>query len=88
MNDQIALALHERIETVERTCRWLVDLCSALENAIRAALPPCTLGGDGPSFAPAHVELCPRCAALTELESLDDSPLPDEGGEVDEGPSD
>jgi hypothetical protein len=81
VNNQIALALNQRLEKVERTCEWLVEYCSTLESALTAALPVCVLGAAGPSFTPAHLAICRRCRALAELEELEDSPLPDNGDE-------
>jgi hypothetical protein len=90
VNDQIALALHQRLETVEKATErlvdadkkteWLVGYTAAIENALIVSLPKCSLGLPGPTYSAAHVQVCRRCAALAALEEFGDKPLPGGGG--------
>jgi hypothetical protein len=75
--------LADRVAKLETRCTWLEEYASTLESALMKALPPCLLGESGPHFTPAHVEVCPRCGAMAELESLPDSPLPESGDDDD-----
>jgi hypothetical protein len=73
-------AIAIRVARLEQRSAWLEEYAATLESALMKALPPCVLGEAGPRFTVAHVEVCARCGAMAELESLPDSPLPDDGG--------